>query len=64
MAQYHQDIVFYIRKAVRADEKQNEFQSLDMKNIPKNITSLKKGVSEALGINFMVVGEDWRLGHS
>ena len=32
-----------------------------MKNIPKNITSLKKGVLEALGINFMAVGEDWRL---
>ena len=46
VAQYHQDIVFYIRKAVRADEKQNEFQSLDMKNIPKNINALKKGVSE------------------
>ena len=28
------------------DEKQNEFQSLDMKNIPKNINALKKGVSE------------------
>ena len=37
MAQYHQDIVIYIRKAVRADEKQNEFQSPDMKDIPKNI---------------------------
>ena len=61
VAQYHQDIVIYIRKAVRADEKQNEFQSLDMKDIPKNITSLKKGVLEALGINFMAVGEDWRL---
>ena len=47
MVQYHQDIVIYIRKAVRADEKQNEFQSLDMKNIPKNISNaLKKGVSE------------------
>ena len=53
MAQYHQDIVFYIRKAVRADEKQNEFQSLDMKDIPKNITSFKKGVSDAIGINFI-----------
>ena len=51
----------YIRKAVRADEKQNEFQSLDMKNIPKNINALKKGVSEAQGFNFMAVGEDWRL---
>ena len=46
---------------MRADEKQNKFQSLDMKNIPKNINALKKGVSEALGINFMAVGEDWRL---
>ena len=46
---------------MRADEKQNQFQSLDMKNIPKNINALKKGVSEALGINFMAVGEDWRL---
>ena len=46
---------------MKADEEQNEFQSLDMKNIPKNITSLKKGVSEALRINFMAVGEDWRL---
>ena len=46
---------------MRADEKRNEFQSLDMKNIPKNINALKKGVSEALGINFMAVGEDWRL---
>ena len=61
MAQYHQDIVIYIRKAVRADEKQNEFQSLDMKDIPKNITSFKKGVSDALGINFVAFGEDWRL---
>ena len=61
VAMYHQDIVIYIRKAVRADEKQNEFQSLDMKNIPKNINALKKGVSEAQGINFMAVGEDWRL---
>ena len=61
MVQYHQDIVIYIRKAVRADEKQNEFQSLDMKDIPKNITSFKKGVSDALGINFMAFGEDWRL---
>ena len=32
-----------------------------MKDIPKNITSLKKGVSDAIGINFIAFGEDWRL---
>ena len=32
-----------------------------MKDIPKNITSLKKAVSDALGINFMAFEEDWRL---
>ena len=61
VAMYHQDIVIYIRKAVRANEKENEFQSLDMKDVPKNINSLKKAVSDALGINFMAFGEDWRL---
>ena len=32
-----------------------------MKDIPKNITSLKKAVSDALGINFIASEQDWRL---
>ena len=61
VAQYHQDTFIYIRKAVRADLRQNEYLSLDMKNIPKNIIDFKKEVLRALEINYMVEGEDWRL---
>ena len=57
VAQYHQDTFIYIRKAVRADLRQNEYLSLDMKNIQNNIKDFKKEVLRAFEINYMVEGD-------
>ena len=61
VAQYHQDIIIWLRRAVSAEvEEKNEYQSLEITNMPKNISTFKKEVLKRLRINENH-GADYRL---